>query len=137
MSIYQKRKAMEMDYPNLSISYQFLLLGIHRLDFYYSPKGKSPLNLKCMSIIQKEFFDIHFYGVHKMTHLLRHLGFPINCKSMCRLYLWMSCDAMKSWKILFKYQSNREIFKTDQLIQFVSLAYSNTLKRNEFKSQWM
>ena len=75
-----------MEHQFLSISEQCRILGIHRSGMYYSAKPDSSLNLRLMSIIDKEFFDEPFYGVQKMTH---HLRYHVNQKRMRGLYRLM------------------------------------------------
>ena len=78
-----------MEHAKLSISEQCRILGIHRSGLYYTPKGESALNLRLMTMIDKEFFDKPFYGVRKMTHHLRHFGYHVNQKRVRRLYRLM------------------------------------------------
>lgn len=80
---------IDSNYKQLSMSHQCRLLGIHRSGLYYSPCGESALNLKLMKIIDREFFDKPFYGVRRMTHHLKHMGYLVNRKRIKRLYRLM------------------------------------------------
>jgi len=72
------------------VSEQCKLLGIHRSGLYYKPRPVSALNLHLMKIIDQEIYDKPFYGVRRMTHLLRRRGYFVNRKRIQRLYRLMN-----------------------------------------------
>jgi putative transposase len=67
-----------MEHKVLSISDRCEILGIHRSGLYYHTRGESALNMQLMNIIDREFFDKPFYGVRRMKHHLRLMGYPVN-----------------------------------------------------------
>jgi putative transposase len=78
-----------MEHKVLTISEQCEILGIHRSGLYYHPRGESALNMQLMNIIDREFFDKPFYGVRRMAHHLRLMGYRVNEKRIRRLYQLM------------------------------------------------
>lgn len=78
-----------MEHKVLSISEQCEILGIHRSGLYYHPRGESALNMQFMNIIDREFLDKPFYGVRRMRHHLRLMGYRVNEKRVRRLYQLM------------------------------------------------
>ncbi|CTQ60243.1 hypothetical protein LA5095_00956 [Roseibium album] len=46
---------IEPGHPNLSVGKQCFLLSISRSSFYYTPKGKSEMNLMLMRQIDEQF----------------------------------------------------------------------------------
>ena len=80
---------VDPNYKQLSMTRQCGLLSIHRSGLYYKPCPESRLNLELMGIIDREFFDKPFYGVRRMTHHLRHMGYMVNRKRIKRLYRLM------------------------------------------------
>ena len=77
---------VDSSHSQLSISEQCRLLSVHRSGLYYKSCSETTLNLELMNLIDKEFFDKPFYGVRRMTHHLRHMGYRVNRKRIARLY---------------------------------------------------
>ena len=90
MSTTQKRQKVVRSHPRLSLKQQCKILEIHRCGLYYKPKGESPLNLKLMEAIDKQFLEHPYYGVERMTdYLTLDLGYRVNVKRIRRLYKLM------------------------------------------------
>lgn len=86
----------------LSLSDQCRLFSIHRSGLYYKSRGESELNMCLMKIIDREIFDKPFYGVRRMTHHLKHMGYRINRKRIGRLYRLMDIRVIYPKKNLSK-----------------------------------
>ncbi|MFD0915006.1 IS3 family transposase [Pseudahrensia aquimaris] len=80
-----RRKMIEPDIPNLSVTKQCALLSISRSSFYYEPKGETDMNLDLMRKIDKQFLETPFFGVRQMTWHLRNEGHAVNEKRIRRL----------------------------------------------------
>lgn len=93
---------IDLQNHKLSVSDQCRLFSIHRSGLYYKPRGKSELNIHLMKIIDKEFFDKPFYGVRRMTHHLKHMGYKVNRKRIERLYRLMDIRVIYPKKNLSK-----------------------------------
>lgn len=85
---------IEKDHPDLSIAAQCVLLSICRSGLYYKPRGESEFNLELMKIIDREYQELPFYGVPRMTAHLRSLGYNVNDKRIRRLYHLMDLRAI-------------------------------------------
>ena len=86
-SVNEKRHLVEPEHSEISIFRQCELLGLPRSSFYYKPTGESEYNLLLMRIIDEQLSGRRlrknqytltpFYGVPKMTGLLRIQGHPV------------------------------------------------------------
>ncbi len=85
MSKEERRKMVDADNKEISISRQCELLGISRSCYYYKPKGESEANILYMKLIKEQFAITPFYGARKMTAHLRSLGYHVNYKRIRRL----------------------------------------------------
>lgn len=95
MSTTQKRQKVVKSHPGLSLNQQCKLLEIHRSGLYYKPKGESPLNLKLMKEIDRQFLEHPYYGVERMTDYLNlDLGYRVNVKRTRRLYKLMGLQTI-------------------------------------------
>jgi len=70
------------------------LLGLCRSSYYYQPVLDGPLNLELMRIIDEQYTKTPFYGVPRMTHVLRNMGYPIGHKRIERLMHLMGIQAI-------------------------------------------
>ena len=70
---------------SLSVSRQCELLDVPRSSFYYSPLEDGSYNEELMKQIDKQY-GLPFYGVPRMTHHLRGIGYQVNPKRVRRLY---------------------------------------------------
>ena len=95
MSTTQKRQKVVRSHPRLSLAQQCKILEIHRSGLYYKPKGESPLNLKLMKAIDKQFLEHPYYGVERMTDYLKlDLRYRVNVKRIRRLYKIMGLQTI-------------------------------------------
>jgi putative transposase len=86
---------IETDHPTLSVRRQCDLIGLNRATFYWQPAGESPLNLRLMHLIDKEYTRAPFYGYRKMTaRLNNHYGHRVNHKRIARLMGTMGLQAV-------------------------------------------
>ena len=89
-----KRQLVEAEHLEISIFRQCQLLGLPRSSFYYKPAGESEFNLFLMRIIDEQYTLTPFYGVPKMTELLRIQGHPVGPKRVRRLMRLMGLEAI-------------------------------------------
>ncbi len=85
MSHGRRCDMVEPKHPELSIVRQCGLVSISRSSFYFSGKGESPLNLKLMRLIDRQFLCTPFYGSRQMMRWLRRLGYNVGRKRVRRL----------------------------------------------------
>jgi putative transposase len=93
-SVEEKRRLIEPDHSQLSLSRQCHLLGLARRSFYYQPRGESDENLHLMRLLDEQYTRTPFYGVRKMTAWLRDEGYPVNDKRIRRLLRLMGLEAI-------------------------------------------
>ncbi len=84
---------VDLEHSEISIFRQCELLGLPRSSFYYKPTGESEYNLLLMRIIDEQYTLTPFYGVSKMTGLLRIQGHPVGPKRVRRLMRLMGLEA--------------------------------------------
>ena len=85
---------MEPKHAEISLSRQCQLLEINRSSLYYQPKGESSLNLTLMNQIDRQYTKTPFYGIRRMTEILKRQGFKINRKRIQRLMNLMGLQAI-------------------------------------------
>jgi putative transposase len=78
----------------LSIVRQCQLTGLSRSGLYYEPRGESELNLELMRRLDEQYTRTPFFGVPKMTEILRESGYVINPKRVRRLLRQMGLEAI-------------------------------------------
>jgi putative transposase len=78
----------------LSIRRQCELLELNRSNLYYEPAGESPLNLKLMRLIDKQYTKAPFYGSRRMTEWLKRQEYEVNRKRVVRLMRLMGIEAI-------------------------------------------
>ncbi len=103
----QRLKMVESNYHKLSIVEQCDLLAIPRSSLYYSPLPETEMNLKIMSILDKQYFKTPFYGVLRLTAMLNNEGFHVNDKRVRRLMKLMH------WRTIFREPHTTISKKTD------------------------
>jgi putative transposase len=84
-SLEEKRRLIEPDNSQISISRQCELLDLARPSYYYRPRPVSDLNLKLMRRLDEIYTDFPYFGVLKMTACLQNEGYVINHKRIERL----------------------------------------------------
>lgn len=90
----QKRSLIEPENEQISIRMQCRLLDIERSIYYYKPVGESLLNLDIMRKLDEQYTATPFYGVIRMTHFIRSLGYEIDDKRIRRLLRLMGIMAI-------------------------------------------
>jgi len=70
---------------SLCVSAQCALFSLHRSRYYYVPQAESQENLSLMRLLDEQYFATPFYGVLRLTALLRALGYKVNVKRVRRL----------------------------------------------------
>jgi len=85
---------VDPNHPRLSIARQCSLVSIARSSFYYTGKGESPLNLKLMRLIDKQFMDTPYYGARQMARYLRRQGYRVSRTRTGRLMRKMGLRAV-------------------------------------------
>jgi putative transposase len=96
MKSVMERRGLVEEQSELSIEKQCKLLSIHRSGFYYEPSKENQENLKIMEILDKQYFLTPFYGVLKLTALLKTMGISANVKRVRRLMKIMN------WKTIYR-----------------------------------
>jgi len=86
----------------ISLMRQCELVGLPRSSYYYEPAGESTLNLELMRLIDEQYTRTPFYGVPRMTEVLRGMGYPIGHKRIERLMGFMGLQAICPKKNLSK-----------------------------------
>ncbi len=85
---------IDREHHQLSIRQQCLLLGVNRSNLYYRPVGCSEYDLLLMRELDQQYTQTPFYGVRRMTHRLRELGYQVNPKRVRRLLRMMGLEAI-------------------------------------------
>jgi putative transposase len=93
-SVEQKRLAIEVDEPNLSVRRQCDLLGLSRGSWHYRSAGESEENLHLMRLLDEQYTRTPVYGVLRMTAWLQRQGYAVNAKRVRRLLRTMGLTAI-------------------------------------------
>ena len=104
---------IESTHCSLSIVKQCNLLGLHRSGLYYQPCPESVENLDIMRFLDEQYFRTPFYGVRKLTVLLRQQGFNVNRKRTKRLM-----DKM-GWRTLYRHRNTSKPDKQNRLYPYL------------------
>jgi putative transposase len=78
----------------LSVARQCELLGLARSSYYYQPLGESAENLELLRRLDEQYTRTPFYGVRRMTAVLRQGGDAINPKRVRRLLRTLGLSAL-------------------------------------------
>lgn len=81
-------------HEHLSVRQQCHLLGLHRSNLYYEPRGESEYNLLLMKLMDEEVLRYPFKGVLNMVAYLKELGHRVNPKRVRRLLRLMGVEAI-------------------------------------------
>lgn len=76
---------MEAEHPEISVARQCELLGLSRSSYYYRPVAPSAEELTLLRRLDEQYTQTPFYGVRKMTAVLRQEGYAVNPKRVRRL----------------------------------------------------
>jgi putative transposase len=85
---------VEPEHPELSVARQCELLGLCRASYYYRPAGESAENLELLRLLDEQYTQTPFYGVRRMTAVLRQAGYPVNPKRVRRLLRTLGLAAL-------------------------------------------
>jgi len=69
---------IDKNHKGVSVSRQCELLSVPRSSHYYAPAPESDENLALMRKIDEQYLKTPFYGVRRMTHVLRQGGENVN-----------------------------------------------------------
>jgi putative transposase len=89
-----KKKLIEAEHREISISRQCELLGLARSSFYYEPRPETAENLRLMRMLDLQYTATPFYGVRRMTAYLNSQGEEVNHKRVRRLMREMGLEAI-------------------------------------------
>jgi putative transposase len=78
----------------LSLSRQCRLLKLNRSTVYYKKRPITPIDLKLMELIDKQYLKTPSWGSRSMRNHLRRLGYKINRKKIQRLMRLMGLEAI-------------------------------------------
>ena len=76
---------VDKKYDRLSIVEQCDALKIHRSGLYYIPTAETEENLRLMRLLDELYLTVPFYGIRRLTALLKNQGFDVNRKRIKRL----------------------------------------------------
>ena len=65
-----------------------------RSSYYYTPIGERPNNLALLRLLDEQYTRTPFYGVRRMTAVLREQGHPVNPKRVRRLLRTLGLEAL-------------------------------------------
>jgi len=85
---------VEPDHSEISIARQCELLGLNRSSYYYEAAGESSYNEYLMRKLDEQYTQTPFYGVLRMTEVLRSQGEAVNPKRVRRLLRKMGLEAI-------------------------------------------
>lgn len=94
MSPGVRRKMIQPDHPNLSLSAQCRILKISRSTLYYQPMGVSEETLVLMKAIDKLFTQYPFFGSRQIATWLRREGIKVGRHRVRRLMRLMGLQAL-------------------------------------------
>lgn len=80
--------------PNLSVDRQCELIGLNRSTFYYQSQRNDSYNQLLMQRIDEEYTRHPFYGIRRITHVLKRQGYAVNHKRIARLMRRMGLEAI-------------------------------------------
>jgi putative transposase len=69
----------------LSVARQCELVGLARASYYYQPVGAAAEDLALLRWLDEQYTRTPFYGVRRMTAVLRQAGYAVNPKRVRRL----------------------------------------------------
>ncbi len=110
MRVRERRGQVDRGHKELSVRRQCELLGIARSGLYYTAKGESQENLGFMRLIDEQYMRTPFYGVPRMTVMLRRSGYVINPKRVRRLMRVMGLMAIYPKPQTSKKHPDNEIY---------------------------
>ena len=94
MSMKQRKRLIEPELREPSISRQCQLLTLNRSTFYYAPAPTKAEDLALMRQIDEQYLKTPFYGSRSMARHFRRQGRTINRKRIQRLMRRMGIEAV-------------------------------------------
>ena len=70
------------------------LVGLPRASYYYRPVGESAEDLALLRLLDEQYTRTPFYGVRRMTWVLRQAGYAVNPKRVRRLLRTLGLTAL-------------------------------------------
>ncbi|MDY0144340.1 MAG: IS3 family transposase [Bacteroidales bacterium] len=120
---HERINMVDVKHPKLSIVEQCDLLEIHRSGLYYKPIPISAENLEIMKRLDKQYFKTPFYGVLRLTKLLKNEGFCVNKKRVRRLMKLMN------WRTIYREPrttiSRKSDYKYPYLLKGLKIKHPN------------
>jgi putative transposase len=93
-TVDQQRATIEPDHPELSVTRQCQLVGLARSSYYYQPVAASAEELTLLRLLDEQYTRTPFYGVRRMTWVLRQQGYAVNPKRVRRLLRTLGLAAL-------------------------------------------
>jgi putative transposase len=90
----QRRGLIEMAGCDLSVREQCRLLDVPRSTVYYEPCGPKASAVALMRRLDEQYTATPFYGVERMTAVLRREGLVVGHNRVRRLLRWMGLEAI-------------------------------------------
>jgi putative transposase len=78
----------------LSVAQQCALVGLPRSSWYYQPGPASALTQELLDRLDEQYTRTPFYGVRRMTAVLRQAGYAVNPKRVRRLLRLLGLEAI-------------------------------------------
>jgi len=78
----------------LSVAQQCALVGLSRSSWYYQPGPTSALTQELLDRLDEQYTRTPFYGVRRMTAVLRQAGYAVNPKRVRRLLRLLGLEAI-------------------------------------------
>jgi putative transposase len=85
---------IDHQHPRLSVLRQCDLIGLPRSSLYYRMQGEDAWNQQLMRLIDRQYTATPFFGVRRMTAMLRRDGHAVNDKRVRRLMRVMGLEAI-------------------------------------------
>ncbi len=104
---------IEQHHPQISVSEQCELLGLHRSGLYYQPVPESEQNLDVMRLLDEQYYKTPFYGIRRLTAWLQQLGYDINHKRVRRLMKLMG------WRTIYREPNTSEPDKQHKVYPYL------------------
>jgi putative transposase len=86
------------------------LLSLNRSSFYYKCVPVSDLNLHLMELIDRQYTEMPFYGVPRMTAWLQRQGYTVNRKRIARLMRRMGLQGITPKKRLSRPNKEHTVY---------------------------
>jgi len=93
-TVEQKRAAIEPDHAAIRAYRQCELVGLARSSYYYQATGERAENLQLLRWLDEQYMRTPFYGVRRMTALLRQQGCRVNPKRVRRLLRTLGLETL-------------------------------------------